>query len=328
MRRLLASVTILLAMTWLPAPVNARTSESSGAVSSASNFELVAHDPLFARGMNSAAAIYGNYLYVGNRTDGSDECVPPTGVPDPSVTGCPHIHPGVLVVSIADPSNPHVVGDIGPPLEGNIRETSRELRVWPQQKLLIVANFRCSNFYHACPPPPPTPAPHFSFYDVSGANAAHPKLVSTYYPNIANLKDPRPHEFFLWVDPQNPNRALMYWTTYSNDNGSLANVIVTDISGARQGVFKQVARINLVHLYTGKDLHRLYIAVHSLSVSPDGTRAYVAVWGGTYLELDTSQLAEGVAKPQAPVLSPPEVLWSNPNGHSAVKVPGRPYVLM
>src|SRR5262245_27667844 len=162
----------------------ARIPASSVTSATTSNFQLVGQNPLFHRGMNSAIAIYGNYLYVGNRTDGSDECVPAEGVPDPAVTGCPHIHPGVLAVDIRNPAQPKVVGEIGQPNEGNVRETSRELRVWPQQKLLIVQNMRCSNFYHACPPPPPTPDPRFSFYDVGGANGAHPKLVSTYSPNI------------------------------------------------------------------------------------------------------------------------------------------------
>ncbi len=39
-----------------------------------SNFELVGKNPLFHRGMNAAATIFGNYLYVGNRTDGSNTC--------------------------------------------------------------------------------------------------------------------------------------------------------------------------------------------------------------------------------------------------------------
>jgi hypothetical protein len=43
-----------------------------------------------------------------------------------------------------------VVGEIGPPLEGYIGITSRELRVWPARKLLIVMNFRCSAVIHAC----------------------------------------------------------------------------------------------------------------------------------------------------------------------------------
>jgi LVIVD repeat len=327
--------------------VQAAPRASVAAAPTLSNFELVGQNPLFARGMNSAAAIYGNHLYVGNRTDGSDMCVPATGEPDSDVRGCPHTHPGVLTLDISNPASPQVVDEIGPPLEANVRETSRELRVWPQRKLLIVQNMRCSSFYHACPDPPPTPAPNFRFYDVSGDNAASPKLVSTYRPNIEKLNDPRPHEFFLWVDPKNPRHALMYWTTFSNDTGKhhgsgshhrrrvdvrhkSPNLIVTDISRARKGVFKEVARINLVGRYSRSERKKTYVALHSLSVSPNGRRAYLAMWGGTYLALDTSDLAKGRAKPKVPVISPikKRPYWDNPMGHSAVKVPGRPYVVM
>jgi len=37
-----------------------------------SNFQLVGSNPLFNRGMNAAAAILGNYLYIGNRAVGSN----------------------------------------------------------------------------------------------------------------------------------------------------------------------------------------------------------------------------------------------------------------
>src|SRR6059036_3822667 len=221
MRRKVLPVVLLLATAGLTSTAGVKAATPTSGAPTLSNFQLVGQNPLFGRGMNSAIAIFGDHLYVGNRTDGSDECVPAEGVPDPAVTGCPHTHPGVLVVDIKDPANPTVVGEIGVPNEGNVRETSRELRVWPQQKLLIVQNMRCSNFYHGCPTPPPTPAPNFKFYDVGHGNASDPQLVSTYYPDIHNLKDPRPHEFFLWIDPENPHHALMYWTTYSNDNGSL-----------------------------------------------------------------------------------------------------------
>src|SRR6266498_1935540 len=56
-----------------------------------SNFQLVGRNPLYHRGMNAAPAIFGNYLYVGNRSDGSSTC------PDGS-TGCTHVHPGILRV--------------------------------------------------------------------------------------------------------------------------------------------------------------------------------------------------------------------------------------
>jgi hypothetical protein len=67
------------------------------AAQESSNFQLVGQNPLFNRGMNAAAAIFQNFLYVGNRTDGSSRC----GFGDPRRTdpnfgldSCPHVHPG------------------------------------------------------------------------------------------------------------------------------------------------------------------------------------------------------------------------------------------
>jgi hypothetical protein len=107
-----------------------------GTPGTAKHFKLVGHEPLFGRGMNAALAIFDRYVYVGNRTDGSSQC----GAGDPRGPGanCPHPHPGVLIVDVGDPSHPTTVGEIGPPNEGNVGITSRELRVWPQQKLLMV----------------------------------------------------------------------------------------------------------------------------------------------------------------------------------------------
>jgi hypothetical protein len=81
-------------------------------------------------------------VYVGNRTDGSDTC----GVGDPlsGVSPCPHPHPGILIEDVSDPSTPTNAGEIGPPYAGNVGISTRELRVWPQEKLLIVMSFRCS----------------------------------------------------------------------------------------------------------------------------------------------------------------------------------------
>lgn len=95
-----------------------------GTPGTSSNFTLVGHDPLFSRGMNAALTVFGNYVYVGNRTDGSATC----GVGDPRGPGtvCPHPHPGVLIVNVADPTHPHVVGEIGSPQEGNVGITSRD----------------------------------------------------------------------------------------------------------------------------------------------------------------------------------------------------------
>src|SRR6266487_1119639 len=120
-----------------------------GTPGTSSHFQLVGHDPLFGRGMNAALTIYGRYVYVGNRTDGSDTC----GVGDPraGVSPCPHPHPGILIVDTLDPAHPKDVGEIGQPYAALTGITTRELRVWPQAKLLMVMSFRCSSVIHACP---------------------------------------------------------------------------------------------------------------------------------------------------------------------------------
>lgn len=142
------------------------------------SLELVGHDPLLGRGMNAAPAIHGDYAYVGSRTDGT------------------HLNAGVLVVNIADPSKPAVVGQIGQPHEGNVGETSRELRVWPEQKLLMVLNHGCSSLIHRCAGAEAgTVRSTIRFYDIAGANAANPQLVSTFFPSRTRAQIP--HEFFL-----------------------------------------------------------------------------------------------------------------------------------
>src|SRR5687767_3707391 len=114
---------------------------------STGSFELIGHTPLLNRGMNAGLAIYGNYAYVGSRTDGT------------------HIDAGVLVIDISNPSNPQVVYQIGPPDEGLIGQTSRELRVWPEQEILLVLNFACEAGLHDCAQP--IEPPNISVYDIS-----------------------------------------------------------------------------------------------------------------------------------------------------------------
>jgi len=93
----LAAICIVLAGTGL---LNATTPGTSN------NIQLVGQNPLFGRGMNAAAANYKNFLYVGNRTDGSSRC----GVGDPrranGLDTCPHPHPGILIVDISNPPAP------------------------------------------------------------------------------------------------------------------------------------------------------------------------------------------------------------------------------
>ena len=97
------------------------------------NFQVVGQNALFNRGMNAAATIFQNFLYVGNRTDGSSRCGfndPRRTDPNYGLDACPHVHPGILILNIGDPANPTVVGEIPAPLNTSgqpVGITSREL---------------------------------------------------------------------------------------------------------------------------------------------------------------------------------------------------------
>jgi hypothetical protein len=343
-RRFLAG--LALVVLGLTTPAVARgdvgVGPGGGTPATSSNFTLVGAAPLFDRGMNAAVAAYDHYLYVGNRTDGSSRC----GIGDPrrdvDIDSCPHPHPGILIVNVADPASPTVVGEFGEEFATGVNQgqTSRELRVWPQQKLLMVMYFRCSTVIHACPPSPDT----FSirFFDLT--DPVHPTLVATYVPSR------KPHEMYLWLDPNNPARALLWLSTPTTSaNPDLANLVITDISRARQGRFTEIAKGNWNQLFPGASDPATYdfdLALHSMTPSVDGTRTYLAYLRGGFGVLDTSKIANNqipagtVESLNDDLLTPaPLPTWGTgphceghtPAGcaesHSAVPLPGRPFAI-
>lgn len=289
-----------VAQALLPASLQtARTTSTTGP----GKFTLVGHEPLFGRGMNAALAVFDKHVYVGNRTDGSQG----------------HPHPGIQIVNVADPSKPKVVGAITEQ-QGGIGSTSRELRVWPQQKLLMVMNFQCSALIHRCASTADVAGSSekaIRFYDLT--DPAKPKLVSTYVtPRV-------PHEMHLWLDPAKPGRALLY---YSTPTSSLTqpNMIVADISGARKGEFVELGRFNANEAFSAADRGEFDVRLHSMATTADGKRTHVAYLGGGYLLLDSSDFAAGRKNPELRLLTPVEkrVSWGNPGAHSAVEIPQRP----
>jgi hypothetical protein len=309
------------------------------------NFELVGHDPLFGRGMNAAATIYRHYVYIGNRTDGSATC----GVGDPRGPGasCPHPHPGVLIDDVADPAHPHVVGEIGPPLEGNTGISSREVRVWPRAKLLVVMNFRCSSVIHACPAGTDAQFPFdLAFYSL--ADPVHPRFISSYVPTSAAGLAVKPHEMYLWQDPKRPDRALLWISTPElTSDPAVPNMMIVDISKvAAGGPVTEVAQGNWNQLYPDGGSETTFqndLYTHSMAPTADGTRTYLSMEGGEMLVLDTSAVASNsspgtVINLNTDLITDPanRPIWGNPlpgclkacpEGHSSVPVPGRPYVL-
>ena len=299
------------------------------------NVQVIGSNPLYNRGMNAAAAIYSHFLYVGNRTDGSSRC----GFNDPRRTAgppygldtCPHQHPGILVVNIASPAHPTIVGEIPGPLNSSgqpVGVTSREVRVWPQAKLLITMNFHCSSFLHACPSGfNNTTAPFdIKFFDLK--NPVKPKFLSHYVPTSKAGLAVEPHEMFLWVDPQNSSRALLFISTPAIDTDTtIPELIVVDISQVPNGGgVTEIAEGNWNNRYPGTNQanypfdnsspdgcgpYDCNLFVHSMGVKANGLRTYMALEAGHFLVLDTSDIANNTIPPGT-VLSLNDKLLTDP----------------
>jgi hypothetical protein len=327
-------VAALAVVALAPSPAAGQTvsvGQGGGTPGTSRNFELVGDSALLGRGMNAALAVYGDYVYVGSRTDGSSRC----GQSDPrreqtGIDSCPHPNPGVLIVDASDPSDPEVVGQIGPPEQGLPGQTSRELRVWPEKKLLVVMNFQCNDLLHACAG---SATPRLRFYDLS--DPLHPRPVGSYEAFTREGTRRTPHEMYLWADPKDPDRALMFVSLPSgsrNPNG--VNLQIVDISAVPDGgQARSVAEGTWNYLYPPTDT----LELHSMWPSYDGKRTHLAYTAGFYLMLDTSAVAKGDLAPGevlslndsliTPVENRPTWEGERP-GHSAVPFHRRPFVFV
>ena len=143
---------------------------------------------LGARGMNSALAIAGTTAYVGSRIDNK----------------------GVAIVDISDPANPTVVGELGAPdeaLAGHVvaraaRRRRAESARDPEPAVLAdaaLAAVRCARRLE-----------NLRFFDIT--DRLHPRLRRRRCRSRGRRRmfSPSPHEFFLWRDPQDPARVIVY----------------------------------------------------------------------------------------------------------------------
>ena len=303
MQRLLRAL-VAVGMLLYPATALAGSAQPQAPIQTAADqdappgsLEVIGHEPLEMRGMNSAPAVYRNYVYIGSRTDNHGQG-----------------NAGVMVVDISNPAEPKVASKIEEPHENNEGETSRELRIWPEKELLIVMNlFSNCGEIHGCSPT--NGEDNYRFYDISGENAANPKFVAEYKPTE------NPHEFYLWDDPDTPGRALLFQST----PGGSSSLVVADISDPKN--VKEIFKGQWVVGDPGND-NRL----HSLSVTPDGKLAYFSYLEAGFYVADTSEVAEGKADPTVRLLTDPAKApkWPEavgPGVHSAVPIWGTDYVM-
>jgi hypothetical protein len=365
--RLLTAATVVSVAVFAPASAGAAVvvAPGGGTPDTSRNFELVGHNALFGRGMNAAIAIFDHFVYIGNRTDASNSCgdfhgtgtVSPVLTPSNPDGTCTHVHPGILIVDVADPESPAVVGEIpagvaAPNAAGQpVGVTSRELRVWPEKKLLIELSFRCSRVIHACPRGNDTTYPfQYTFYDLG--DPVHPQLIKRHVTRSAAGAPIKPHEFFLWVDPNNRDRALLYESTPFSGAGSTnparPQFVVEDISAVPQGGdVTLVAQGNWNQFFPGADNQANYdfdLALHSMTPTVDGKTTYLAYLRGGMLVLDTRDVVNNASpstvislndKLLTPIANRP--IWGAGShcaggtavgcseSHSAVPVPGRSF---
>jgi hypothetical protein len=259
------------------------------------SFTLVGHDPLLGRGMNAAIAVHNGYVYIGSRTDGKNNNAN---------------HAGVLIVDAKDPSNPHIVNEIGPPYEGNPGESSRELRVWRSQNILIVLHTNCGGASaHVCGAPNRSA---MRFYDISGEYATNPRLL---------WQDNRDtHEFFIWEDPNDPRRAFMFAAS-AGSSFQIYNLapLLNPTPGQPQQVFSGA------HGFGNSSGS----GIHSFSVSNDGTRAYFALLTRGFGVADVSAFTDTDPTTNTYRLVTPaanRVFWPGPGAHSAIKLWNKDWV--
>ena len=339
----------------------------------AANFTLVGANPLvnpvgsrmsssgIPRGMNSALGIAKHCAYVGSRN----------GLQD------------VLIVDIAEPAHPAVIGSI----PGIGLSSSRELKAIEDLDLLVIGHFQVDpGSTMENPTNTPGAVNRFRVYNI--VDCTRPVLRTEF-----DLGSSVWHEFFLWRDPRNTKRILAYVSITAGD--ALPDLRIFDLTdSARGAAVKQIAsftldpavpateqvdlndprqrfgedqfpfktidlagRVDSRFLFAGKFGPQQPTSVsnllHSMTVSPDGTRVYMANLNAGFFILDSSNLAdEGKAKTCVPntvtkdatsnrdptlclrKLNPDpaaRIDWHPPFNsvtHTAVAIPGKPYVLV
>jgi hypothetical protein len=253
---------------------------------------IVGHTDLGARGMNSALAVAGDTVYVGSRID---------------------LRP-ILIVDVADPAHPAVVGEIGPPEEGLMGISSRELRAIPELNLLIVMNSACSLGLHGCTMPNAEPE-NLKFFDITDRRA--PVFLARYDVFGTVITRPRsPHEFYVHRDG---DRVLIYLSTPPGPPG-LEIIDVTDPRTPTRVVTWDPNQDGLMRLTSDS-------IMHSVGVSADGRTAYLSHQQAGLLLADVATLEDiSLITPPANALKWPPIESMGP--HSAVPLPGRDVLIV
>ncbi len=284
------------------------------------NFSLVAHNPLMdnhqyveetydvPRGSNGDIAIAGDCVYVGSLVAQQ----PP------------------LIVDISDPTTPDVIGPVPDAIPGVANGIEGIEAIGD---VMIIDHREPLGDEFAVPDGEPTRG--LSVYDVS--EPREPSLVTRY-----DYEGDSVHAATLWRDPEDPDRILAVQSFWDRPN-----IRILDLTGCPGGDCDPTVVASWgLEAQVGMDAY-----THEAVFSTDGQRLYTAQWeAGTFL-LDSSSLMASLrdgetCNPDPPagtdgdgncltLLNPTieDRVDSSPpltsdNHHIALKVPGRPYLLV
>lgn len=195
---------------------------------------------------------------------------------------------------MSDPAHPNTVGS----LSGRPLTTARELRALPGRKLLVVLSYSLGR----------GGANRIDLYHWSD-DCTQPAAVGAY-----DFRGQAPHELFLWQDPGGA-RTLLFTAMFGSGQPDLRVIDASDPANPRlAGSWSSPTGV-----------------LHSISLSPDGRRAYLSLWTGGLLVADASQFTTGQPDPQLSLLTPVGARLAAPPGgnvHSAVQVPGKDLLLL
>jgi hypothetical protein len=199
----------------------------------------------------------------------------------------------IAIVDVSDPARPAPAGALAaaPPSGRPV-----ELRAVPDLHLLVVLNF--------------APALSVLTYDVR--DCRDPQPLGAF--DLGAV----PHEFFLWRDPARPARLLMYVAMFNHTQPDLHVLDLTDPAAPRR-----------VATWTAADEGGIG-TLHSLSLSRDGRRAYLALWEGGFVVADASELADDAPDPRLRLVRDADGFAPAPgrNVHSAALLSDPRYVLV
>ena len=122
-------------------------------------------------------------------------------------------------------------------------------------------NFRCSSVIHSCVGANNTTAP-FDIKFFSLKNPTNPQFISHYVPTSHAGLAVEPHEMFLWVDPNEDNRALLFISTPPANlevDRTIPQLLVVDISKVPNGgAVRELAEANWSDLFPGTSNPNIY----------------------------------------------------------------------